>query len=244
MANAAAHGCRSWPRTRAELRGDAFELEAREAGVEAAATGERVVAALLDDPAMLHDDDPPRGADRCEPVGDDDGRAADAGGWTGQPRIRPQPATRGRTVTQPAPRPDDRLEEVVGRHRESERAASAASGSTAGGDHLPILDPDHLEEIVELPGLDMIQWGGTDYSMNVGRAGARTSPEMKAVERKVFETAVKMGVPPRAEIGSVDEAKYFLDMGVRHFNIGTDIAILYSWLKQNGEGLRKVISGG
>jgi 4-hydroxy-2-oxoheptanedioate aldolase len=66
---------------------------------------------------------------------------------------------------------------------------------------------------------------------------------MQAVERKVFETAVKMGVPPRAEIGSVDEAKYFMDMGVRHFCIGTDIAILYSWLKQNGEGLRKVISG-
>jgi len=100
---------------------------------------------------------------------------------------------------------------------------------------------DQLEEILSLEGVDMIQWGGTDYSMNVGKAGGRQTPEMKAVERKVFETAVKMGVPPRAEIGSVEEAKYFLDMGVRHFNIGTDIAILYSWLKEKGEGLRKAV---
>ena len=101
---------------------------------------------------------------------------------------------------------------------------------------------EQLEEILSLGGVDMIQWGGTDYSMNVGKAGTRRTPEMQAVERKVFETAVRMGVPPRAEIGTVDEAKYFLDMGVRHFCIGTDIAILFSWLKQNGEGLRKVIS--
>jgi 4-hydroxy-2-oxoheptanedioate aldolase len=102
---------------------------------------------------------------------------------------------------------------------------------------------EQLEEILSLGGIDMIQWGGTDYSMSIGKPGARTTPEIQAIERKVFETALKMGVPPRAEIGSVDQAKYFLDMGVRHFCIGTDISILYSWFKQNGEGLRKAISG-
>jgi 4-hydroxy-2-oxoheptanedioate aldolase len=102
---------------------------------------------------------------------------------------------------------------------------------------------DQLEEILSLDGVDMIQWGGTDYSMNIGKAGARNTPEIKEIERKVFETGLKMGVPPRAEIGSVDDAKYFLDMGVRHFCIGTDISILYNWLKKNGEGLRQAISG-
>ena len=100
---------------------------------------------------------------------------------------------------------------------------------------------DNLEEILSVGGVDMIQWGGTDYSMNVGMAGQRRSPAIDAVERQVFETAIKMGIPPRAEIGSVDQAKYFMDMGVRHFCIGTDIAILYSWWKENGEGLRKVV---
>ncbi|MCZ6679526.1 MAG: aldolase/citrate lyase family protein [Candidatus Poribacteria bacterium] len=102
---------------------------------------------------------------------------------------------------------------------------------------------DRLEEVLSVKGVDMIQWGGADYSMSVGRAGQRGSPEIKATERKVFETALKMGVPPRAEIGSVDQAKYYLDMGVRHFSIGTDISILYGWWKENGDGLRKAIEG-
>lgn len=101
---------------------------------------------------------------------------------------------------------------------------------------------EQLEEILSLDGVDMIQWGGTDYSMSIGKPGARTTPEVKTIERKVFETALKMGVPPRAEIGSVDQARYYLDLGVRHFCIGTDIAILYSWLKENGEDLRKAIA--
>ncbi len=100
-----------------------------------------------------------------------------------------------------------------------------------------------LEEVLSVPGIDMVQWGGSDYSMSVGHAGERLSPEMKAVERRVFETALRMGVPPRAEIGSVDDAKLFLDMGVRHFSLGTDLTILYGWLKQNGDKLRQVLEG-
>ena len=34
-----------------------------------------------------------------------------------------------------------------------------------------------------------------------------------------------MGVHPRAEISSSDEVKEYLDIGVRHFSIGTDITI-------------------
>jgi 4-hydroxy-2-oxoheptanedioate aldolase len=100
---------------------------------------------------------------------------------------------------------------------------------------------EELEEILSVPGVDMVQWGGTDYSMSIGRPGARTTPEIRAIERRVFETAVRMGVPPRAEIGSVDDARRFLDMGVRHFSIGTDLAVLFGWLKERGEGLRRVL---
>jgi 4-hydroxy-2-oxoheptanedioate aldolase len=89
----------------------------------------------------------------------------------------------------------------------------------------------------------MIQWGGADYSMSIGKAGQRRDPEIKATEKRVIETALKMGVQPRAEISSPDEAKYYLDLGVRHFCIGTDISILFQWLKENGEGLRKAIEG-
>jgi len=101
---------------------------------------------------------------------------------------------------------------------------------------------DQLEEILSVEGVDMIQWGPADFSMSIGRAGERGSSEVKAAEKKVFETAMKLGVPPRAEINSVDQAKYYLDLGVRHFNIGTDLTILFNWWKTNGDELRKVIS--
>ncbi|MCH7890145.1 MAG: hypothetical protein IH921_01450, partial [Gemmatimonadetes bacterium] len=72
---------------------------------------------------------------------------------------------------------------------------------------------ENLEEVLSVEGVDMIQWGGADYSMSVGMAGKRGAPEIKAAERRVFETAIKMGVPPRAELGSADQAKYYLDLG-------------------------------
>jgi len=99
-----------------------------------------------------------------------------------------------------------------------------------------------LEEILSIDGVDMIQWGPSDYSMSIGKPGERTAPEVKAVERRVFETALKMGVQPRAEIKSVDQAKYYLDMGVRHFSLGTDLYVLFDWWKTNGEALRQIVS--
>ena len=102
---------------------------------------------------------------------------------------------------------------------------------------------DKLEDVLAVEGVDMVQWGGSDYSMGIGRAGERYSPELRVIERRVFETALKRGIPPRAEINTSDQAKYFLDMGVRHFCIGTDINILHQWWKGQGEDLRKALEG-
>ena len=52
-----------------------------------------------------------------------------------------------------------------------------------------------------------------------------------------------MGVPPRAEIRSADEVKEYLDMGVRHFSVGTDITILYEFWKTEGEKVLKALEG-
>jgi 4-hydroxy-2-oxoheptanedioate aldolase len=101
---------------------------------------------------------------------------------------------------------------------------------------------EHLEEILAVEGIDMIQWGPSDYSMSIGKAGGRALPEIKAVGHQVFETARRVGVPARAEIVSVDQARYYLDLGVRHFCLGTDLSILYEWWKTNGDALRKVVA--
>ncbi len=103
---------------------------------------------------------------------------------------------------------------------------------------------DDLEEILAIDGIDMIQWGPADYSVNTGKAGRMGDPAVKDAERRVIELALKAGVQPRAEINAPDQARYYLDLGVRHFNIGTDITVLFQWWKSNGEELRKVVEGG
>ncbi|MBC7235749.1 MAG: 2,4-dihydroxyhept-2-ene-1,7-dioic acid aldolase [Chloroflexi bacterium] len=99
---------------------------------------------------------------------------------------------------------------------------------------------DNLEEVLAVPGLDMVQWGPSDYTMSSGLK--RGDPAVKEAERYVIETALKMGVQPRVELNNLEGVEYYLDLGVKHFRIGTDMGILRAFWKQNGEALRKMLS--
>jgi 4-hydroxy-2-oxoheptanedioate aldolase len=103
---------------------------------------------------------------------------------------------------------------------------------------------EQLDEILSVPGIDMVQWGPADYCMSIGKPGARNAPEVKAVERHVIETCLHRGIVPRAEIQSSAESQYYLDLGVRHFCMGSDLNILYDWLVEQGGALRTAIAAG
>lgn len=100
---------------------------------------------------------------------------------------------------------------------------------------------DEIDEILAVPGIDMIQWGPADYSMNIGKPGAVNHFDVSAAEKRVIEAALKAGVPPRAEIGHPNEASYYLDMGVRHFSLGVDLSILFNWWQDHGEEMRCIV---
>jgi 2-keto-3-deoxy-L-rhamnonate aldolase RhmA len=102
---------------------------------------------------------------------------------------------------------------------------------------------EHLDEILAVPGIDMVQWGPADYSMSIGKPGEQDHPEVRAAERRVIETALHNGIQPRAEISHPDQAKYYLDLGVRHFNLGVDLSILFNWWQENGENLKRIVEG-
>ncbi len=102
----------------------------------------------------------------------------------------------------------------------------------------------NLEEILSVKGVDMIQFGPGDYSMSIGISPPDPSnPKLREAQRYVVKTSLEMGVQPRAEISTPDQAKMYLDMGIRHFCIGTDIYVLFKWWRDNAEELRKVIEG-
>lgn len=96
-----------------------------------------------------------------------------------------------------------------------------------------------LDEILAVPGIDMIQWGPGDYAMSIGRPGDWYHPDVRAVEEVVLAKALAAGVAPRAEINAPEEADRYRAMGVRHFCIGTDMVILHDWFAREGRALRE-----
>ena len=102
---------------------------------------------------------------------------------------------------------------------------------------------EQLDEALAVPGVDMVQWGPSDFQMSTGLyKQPNAAAEVKKVERRVIETCQKNGVAPRIELQSLDNVEYYLEMGVKHFRIGHDMAILGAFWKKNGETLRKLVS--
>ena len=100
---------------------------------------------------------------------------------------------------------------------------------------------DNLEAILSVRGVDMVQFGPSDYGMSIGKVGQRGDPEVIEARTYMIETALKMGVVPRAEINSPDDAEYYLNLGVRNFSIGTDVSILFKWYRENGARMRDIL---
>jgi len=101
---------------------------------------------------------------------------------------------------------------------------------------------ENLEAILSVKGIDMVQFGPADYSVSMGLAGQRGHPAVKEAEEYVIQTALKKGIQPRSEC-PVSEYERYLNMGVRHFCTGTDMATLRMWFNENGKRIREMLSG-
>ena len=97
---------------------------------------------------------------------------------------------------------------------------------------------EQIEEICSVPGVDMIQFGPSDYSMSMGWNKSEHAEEAKAAERKCIEIALKHGVQPRCEIQSVEAAQYYIDLGVKHFSLGDQLAKLKTLWIDDGKRMR------
>jgi 2-keto-3-deoxy-L-rhamnonate aldolase RhmA len=98
-----------------------------------------------------------------------------------------------------------------------------------------------LDEILALPGIDLIQFGPVDYSLSIGRVGEAYGLEIAAVERHVIERCAAAGVAVRAEVTTPAEAEQYRELGVRHFSVGVDISVLYDWWLTNGRRVREIV---
>ena len=99
---------------------------------------------------------------------------------------------------------------------------------------------ESLDEILAVPGIDMLQFGPSDYSISIGKPGKGGDPDVQEAHKTMIQKALAAGVHPRVELGSMEQAKRYMDMGVKHFCVGWDIGIIFGWCKQQGKFIEEL----
>ena len=107
---------------------------------------------------------------------------------------------------------------------------------------------DHLEDVMNIDGVDMIQFGACDFAMALSLWGQTSHYKVREAEESTIKMALKYNKHPRAEIESVfaedfeRKLKRYKNLGVRDFCIGIDVIIQYEWVKRFGELTRKALA--
>ncbi len=101
---------------------------------------------------------------------------------------------------------------------------------------------EDLDAILSVPGIDMVQFGASDYSMSIGRTAQYGHPDVVAAETKTIEMALRKGLHPRVELRDPAQAGRYLEMGVKHFCIGWDVRILADWWDSKGAEMRNLLA--
>lgn len=96
---------------------------------------------------------------------------------------------------------------------------------------------DCIEEFCSVPGIDMIQFGPNDFALSSGFNMRDDKARVRKAEKKVIETALAHGIRPRCELNSAEDARFYLDLGVKDFSLGLEMRVLQSFLSQQGDAL-------
>lgn len=91
---------------------------------------------------------------------------------------------------------------------------------------------DHLEEILQVPGVDVIFFGPYDLSQSLGIPGQVDHPRV----RSTIETAVQICQRAHVAAGvfadNTEAAKRWVDAGVQYLCVGVDAALIYNLTHQ------------
>jgi 2-keto-3-deoxy-L-rhamnonate aldolase RhmA len=100
---------------------------------------------------------------------------------------------------------------------------------------------ENFDAILDVPGIDMVQFGPSDFSMSIGMPGQGSHERVREAEKFVIETAHKRGIPARAEIRDAAGAARYLEMGVQHFCVGWDVRVLHDWFTEQGKAMQDLL---
>ena len=96
---------------------------------------------------------------------------------------------------------------------------------------------DDLENILNVKGVSMVQFGPNDYSVTVGTPGIET-PKVQNAHIDMIKMALRKGIAPRVEILSHDDAKPFIN-----WECVTSAWVGIPWSYPNGVKRRRRVYG-
>lgn len=98
---------------------------------------------------------------------------------------------------------------------------------------------ENLKAMLAVPGVDMVQFGPADYANSIGLTGQFTHPKVAEAERTMIQTALSMGIAVRVELNDPRGFEPYLQLGVKHFNVGIDVKTLFKWFCESGAIMRR-----
>lgn len=81
---------------------------------------------------------------------------------------------------------------------------------------------EQLEEIAQIPGIDMLFFGPADFAHSLGIPGQGGDPRVVEAKRRVAEVARKYG-KFAGTVGGTGNIKDLYDMGYRYVNVAADV---------------------
>ncbi|MDQ1278995.1 MAG: 4-hydroxy-2-oxoheptanedioate aldolase [Thermoproteota archaeon] len=100
---------------------------------------------------------------------------------------------------------------------------------------------DDIEEVLAIPGIDMIQFGPSDFSISINHPGEGYKNQVitEAMERS-YSAAKRNGIRIRAEC-MVEEMPKWIELGCRDFCIGSDTGTIGAWARNTGKAIRDTL---
>lgn len=100
---------------------------------------------------------------------------------------------------------------------------------------------DNLEEILTVPGIDVVRFGGFDLAMDLGLDGDITQPEVEGLMDRVIEISRRKGIPVNGLAWNAETARKWVEKGCGMLTLSGDIAVMSGAYRQLLQSTRDAV---
>lgn len=97
---------------------------------------------------------------------------------------------------------------------------------------------ENLPDLLAVPGIDAAFVGPADLSASFGKPGQTNDPEIQRAIRRVVDVSTAHDVIPGIHTDSVENARYWIDQGMKMIGFCTDIKLIQQVCKASVQELR------